>query len=483
MFCVWKMINNEKKKRVIIDIRDLNAITQSNVYFLSFQTKIIFVVIKCQYIIVIDCFDFFYQWRIHSKNRYKFTIISHHDQKFFNVIVIKYKNSFTYVQRQIDRLLRSYKFVKIYVDDIVIYFKILKKHFFHFRVIFDILTTNSIFIKFEKTFVEYFTMYLLNQKIDFLELTTIEKKLKVISKLKYSQIFQILKIYLRFIDWLRDYISMYVDIIKSFQQLKNNLLRDEFIIEFEKKSFSRRTRLTNSTTKKLIFFEIFQSLLSKSFYLIYSNNSRKLYANLNINKKFDLNVITYYVKSFVFVNWNDKEYFSRKSIESILFLSRFFTSIKTRYWFIKLKLTNIIWVFRKIRHIVESSKKKFSIIFTNHDVVLDIAKQISLIISSTNKLNLRLIKTSNYIQRFDLEIRHKLEKQHIIFDAFSRLTNTNIKSRIFDENNELNVLFITILIEIEKVFRNKFIVDYKSDLNWQKIVIVLDTQNKNDFIF
>ena len=99
---------------------------------------------------------------------------------------MRYKNSFAYVQRQIDRLLRSYKFVKIYIDDIVIYFEILKKYFFYFRVIFDMFTTNNIFIKLEKTFVEYFIMHLLNQKIDFFKLATIEKKLKIISKLKYS---------------------------------------------------------------------------------------------------------------------------------------------------------------------------------------------------------------------------------------------------------------------------------------------------------
>ena len=39
-------------------------------------------------------------------------------------------------------------------------------------------TTNNIFIKFEKTFVEYFIMYLLNQKINFFKLITIEKKIK-----------------------------------------------------------------------------------------------------------------------------------------------------------------------------------------------------------------------------------------------------------------------------------------------------------------
>ena len=123
--------------------------------------------------------------------------MSHRDQEFFNVIVMKYKNSLAYVQKQIDRLLRFYKFVKIYINDIVIYFKILKKHIAHLREIFDILIVNNIFIKLQKTFVEYFTMHLLNQKIDFFELTTTKKKLKIISKLKYFQIFQILKIYLK----------------------------------------------------------------------------------------------------------------------------------------------------------------------------------------------------------------------------------------------------------------------------------------------
>ena len=61
----------------------------------------------------------------------------------------------------------------------------------------------------------------------------------------------------------------------------------------------------------------------------------------------------------------------------------------------------------------------------------------------------------------------------------SRLTSTNIDSRLYIENNKLNTLFIIVLIEIEKVFRNKFIVHYKNDLNWQKIVVVLNIQKKN----
>ena len=35
IFCVWKIVNKKRKKRVVINIRELNIITQSNVYFLS----------------------------------------------------------------------------------------------------------------------------------------------------------------------------------------------------------------------------------------------------------------------------------------------------------------------------------------------------------------------------------------------------------------------------------------------------------------
>lgn len=65
MFCVWKTINNERKRCVVVDIRDLNVIIQSNVYSLSLQIDIILIVRDCSFITIVDCFAFFYQWRIY----------------------------------------------------------------------------------------------------------------------------------------------------------------------------------------------------------------------------------------------------------------------------------------------------------------------------------------------------------------------------------------------------------------------------------
>ena len=87
-----------------------------------------------------------------------------------------------------------------------------------------------------------------------------------------------------------------------------------------------------------------------------------------------------------------------------------------------------------------------------------------MIIIFIDKLNLRFVKIFDYIQRFELNIRHKSNKQHIVSNILFKLININIDT-IFDEN-ELNVLFITILIEVEKNFFKKIIENYFIDLNW-----------------
>ncbi len=62
------------------------------------------------------------------------------------------------------------------------------------------------------------------------------------------------------------------------------------------------------------------------------------------------------------------------------------------------------------------SFKKSIILFTNHELALEIIKRISLTIISTNELNFRLLEIFEYIQRFNVIIKHKSEKQHCLFN-------------------------------------------------------------------
>ena len=122
-------------------------------------------------------------------------------QKQFNVTIIKFKNSSVYVQRKIDAILRVYRaFAKAYIDDIVVFSRILKKHLNHFRQIFQLLNSYGIRLLFKKSFLDYSIVVLLDQKIDVFDLIITANKLAVIINLKFFYILKNLKSYLSLID-------------------------------------------------------------------------------------------------------------------------------------------------------------------------------------------------------------------------------------------------------------------------------------------
>ena len=62
----------------------------------------------------------------------------------------------------------------------------------------------------KKSFLNYSTIALLNQKINVFDLTIAIEKLKAIIKLNFLYTLKNLKIYLNLIDWLRDFVTFYV---------------------------------------------------------------------------------------------------------------------------------------------------------------------------------------------------------------------------------------------------------------------------------
>ena len=119
---------------------------------------------------------------------------------------------------------------------------------------------------------------------------------------------------------------------------------------------------------------------------------------------------------------------------------------------------------KKIRYIIEASFVNKIVIYINYEIALEIVKQITFIILLTNKLNLQLIRTLNYIQRFDLNIRYKSSKQYIMSNILFRFANNNINSLNYN-NNELNTLFTVFLIEIKFNFKQQILNNYNINLN------------------
>ena len=85
-------------------------------------------------------------------------------------------------------------------------------------------------------------------------------------------------------------------------------------------------------------------------------------------------------------------------------------------------------------------------------------------------MNVRLVRASQFLSQFNLDVRYKSEKDHVISDALSRLASTNLavlKSNHF----ELDALFCynTTLIEMFDEFCKKMIEGYANDPVWKKV--------------
>ena len=186
VFVIWRTVHlpgktPERKRKIVVNIRGLNKITESDVYLMPLQSDIISAVQNASYITVIDCAAFFHQWPVKFSDRDKLTVVSHRGNEQWNVAVIGFKNNPAYVQKQIDDLLRPFKtFAKVYVDDVVIFNQSVKKHTGHFEHIFGLFGKMNIALKLSKSYIDYPTVALLGQKVDSFELSISADKFKII---------------------------------------------------------------------------------------------------------------------------------------------------------------------------------------------------------------------------------------------------------------------------------------------------------------
>jgi hypothetical protein len=116
---------------------------------------------------------------------------------------------------------------------------------------------------------------------------------------------------------------------------------------------------------------------------------------------------------------------------------------------------------------VESSYTPICI-FTDHGAITGIVKQKSMETESIERSNLLLIRASNYLQSFNLEIMHKLRIKHIVLDAFSRLQAAKSQKPTITAELDFDYIsaynFTTSLYNISPEFHKKLEASYESDL-------------------
>src|SRR5436190_14519752 len=98
------------------------------------------------------------------KNYKKFTIMSHCELEIVSVVFMNYQKSSLYMQCMMNMILQSHKFFTCcYIDNIIIFLKILQNHLQHLNMMFSLFDKLKIMLKKVKTHLEYSLIILLNQ--------------------------------------------------------------------------------------------------------------------------------------------------------------------------------------------------------------------------------------------------------------------------------------------------------------------------------
>ncbi|KAA6411119.1 MAG: reverse transcriptase [Lasallia pustulata] len=452
VFVVWRTISKEdgstiRKARVVVDICGLNKITMPDSYPLPRQLDIIAAVKGCPYISTMDRVAFFYQWLVARQDHHKLTVITHQGLEHFNVAVMGFRDLPPYVQRQIDRILRAHgHYAHAYIDDIVVFSKTQEEHLAHLDNSFRLLTSLDIVLAPTKTFLGFPSTTLLGQKVDSFGMAAASEKIQAISRLAFPITLQDLEHYLGLTGWMCDYVPYYAQIVEPLQLRKTEMLRGlakSGTSGKQRKRAAHSTRLVEPTDKERASFNCLQGILSKGGFLHYFDSSRRLYIDLDSLKR-GVGVIVYHVKGDP-----DPEKATdicKTNIQPIMFLSKLLSTAESHYWPTEVEMAGLVWAIKKLCHFIDSTAK-LVIVYTDQSAITSIARQTTLSSSNTNKLNNCLIRASQYLVQFNIDVQYKPGKHHLVPDALLRLpvegSNTDQTLNILDGLTEVEALLVT----------------------------------------
>ena len=297
----------------------------------------------------------------------------------------------------------------------------------------------------KKLFLGYPSVQLLRQHVDTLGLSTTDDKLKVISSLTFPHMLQQLETYLGMTRYLQQYIPHYTAIVKPLQLCKTCLTCKIPSNRGACKHAAGAAVVSLPMPKELNAFHHLQSLFTRPSMLAHFDPARQLWIDLDALKEFGFGAHVYHDK----MDQSRDTPPPQKSLNSILFLSCLLTDTETRYWPTELEVAGLVWVVKKVQHMIETTKQPSMIIYMDHAATVSIIQQTSLNTTSVEKLNLCLICVSEYLQHFQLDVHYHPGKSNVVPDALSHLANQEITP---NTETTLDVLHSTTLVEMSASF-------------------------------
>ncbi len=298
-----------------VDYKKLNALIKRDCYSLSLIDETFTHIQESKYLTWLNIIVAFNKLHMHSDNEDLTIFITFFDSYKYHVLLFKLINESTFYQYYMNDVLFKYlhQFCQIYLNDIIIYSKILKKHKRPVRLILNRLREADLQIDINKCKFHV-------QKIIFLELLMSIKRLKMNSRKMQAVV-----------DWFT----------------LNNLTQMQFFIDFCNfyqrfiKNFSKIVHSMIQLTQKKIIFE-WNEVCQTAF-----NHMKRRMTETSILCHFDqIRDFILEINSFNYVNDEVlSQYDDEDVLHSIIFYSKNMSSAECNYKIYDKKLLIIIWAF------------------------------------------------------------------------------------------------------------------------------------------
>ncbi len=389
--------------RFCVDYRKLNALIKRNRYSLSLIDETFARIQESKYLIRLNIIIAFNKLRMHSDNEDLTIFIIFFDSYKYHVMLFELTNESTFYQHYMNDVLFEYlhQFCQIYLDDIIIYSKTLKKHKQHVRLILNRLREADLQIDINKC--EFHV-----QKTIFLELLISIEELKMNSRKMQAVV-----------DW----------------STLNNLTQIQFFIDFCNfyrrfiKNFSKIVRSMIQLTQKKIIFE-----WNEVCQIVFDHMKRRM-IETSILRHFDQTRETILeIDSFDYVNDEVlSQYDDEEVLHSIVFYSKNMSSAECNYEIYDKELLIIIRAFEHWR--LELKLTDISIkMFIDHQALTPLMKD--------KELSRRQMRWVQKLADFNFRIMYRSGKQNINVDALTRRADVVLRG---SEDERVRYQRITIL--------------------------------------
>ncbi len=350
-----------------VNYRKLNVIFKRNRYSLSLIDEIIDKIVSCKHLTRLNIISAFNKLWMHLDSENYITFITALEAYKYKMLSFKLTNESIFFQQYMNDVLWNFlnDFCQVYLDNILIYSKIRKKHKDHIKLVLCWLREAELQMNIRKCEFDVEETVFLEVIISELNLRMNSSKVTVIVSWITSINLKEIQSFVRFVNFYHRFIKNFSKLVKSFTQLtrKNtSFVWNEICVQVfdnQKKQVSSISVLRHFDLKRQAILKIDASNYVKDEILSQYNDERVLHSMIFYSKSMILIEINYHIydkKLLVIIRCFEHWWLELKCIE--LFIQMFIDHQTLKIFMKNKQLSR-----RQVNYLNILSKFNFQIIF------------------------------------------------------------------------------------------------------------------------